>query len=379
MTSMNYQHLFASWPLACGLTARNRLVMAPMTTWSSHHDGRISPDEIEYLRRRSRGVGIVITAACYVLPSGKAFHGQWGCDVAGMLPSLQSAVHAIHEGGALAVLQLHHGGRMSPAALLGHAPHSASAIPAERPDADLPLAMSDTQIQECIDAFANAAHLAAEAGFDGVELHGANTYLLQQFFSPHSNRRDDDWGGDLERRLRFPLAVTDAVIHAAETSGRPFIVGYRVSPEEVERPGITIEDTMVLVHELTSRRLDWLHISARDYRAPSMRDTASDWRPTRRVIDALAGALPCIGVGMVHTADDATFLLDDGCAAVALGRILLMEPEWVQCVAEGRHEDLRHSLPSAGGDDKLTLPEPLYRMLLSREGWLPVNDTETFR
>ena len=86
---------------------------------------------------------------------------------------------------------------------------------------------------------------AIEAGFDGVEIHGANTYLLQQFFSPHSNRRDDQWGGSLEKRMNFPLAIVDAVKQAvAKHAKAPFVVGYRISPEEGTNPGITLEDTL---------------------------------------------------------------------------------------------------------------------------------------
>ncbi len=366
--------MFDSWPLRCGLEARNRLIMAPMTTWSSNNDGTVSPAELEYLRRRSAGVGIVITAACYVQRTGKAFPGQWGCDGGDKLNSLGAAAEVIHSGGALAVLQLHHGGRMCPSSVLGHAPFSASAVAAERPNADIPVAMTSSQIAESIDAFALGTRLAIEAGYDGVEIHGANTYLLQQFFSPHSNRHGDEWGGGIKDRMRYPLAVTDAVLAEARPRDRPFIVGYRLSPEETEIPGITIDDTLLLASELARRPLDWLHISTRDYRAPSLREPASTWRPAHRIIEALQQSIGIVGVGMVHTRCDAEDILLDGCAAAALGRILLMEPEWVQCIWEQRDESIRRFLPDAGGDAALDIPTPMYRMLLSREGWLPVRN-----
>lgn len=379
---MSHNRLFEPLPLRCGLVLPNRITVAPMTTWSSHADGTIHPDELAYLRRRSRGPALVMTAACYVQPEGHAFDGQWGCSDDTMLSSLRSAAEVIHAEGALAVLQIHHGGRMCPASLLGHAPLSASAVPAERPGADIPRAMTEDEIIGCIDAFAAATRRAIAAGYDGVEIHGANTYLLQQFFSPHSNRREDDWGGTLAKRLRFPLAVADAVLAAAGGAERPFAVGYRLSPEEIEQPGITLEDTMLLVDALAAlreggRALDWLHISLRDYRAGSLRDPQSAGRPTRAVIDHLArlseSERPAlIGVGMMYTPEDALFALDDGCDAVALGRILLMEPEWTEKVRTGRAADIRNTMPAQGGDAELTLPGPLYRMILSRTGWLPI-------
>ncbi|MCZ7557741.1 MAG: NADH-dependent flavin oxidoreductase [Bacteroidia bacterium] len=369
---MSRTHILDPWKLRSGFVARNRLVLAPMTTWSSHDDGSISDAECAYLRRRSQGVGIVITAACYVQRSGKAFTGQWGCDGADKRPSLAAAADVIHEGGALAVLQLHHGGRMCPESLLDHPPHAPSAVRAERPGADLPAPMTEEQIQSSIEAFARATRLAATAGYDGVEIHGANHYLLQQFFSPHSNRRDDTWGGDVRDRLLYPLAVTDAVLAAVRDMDQPFIVGYRLSPEEAEQPGITMEDTLELVDALSRRTLDWLHISTRDYKATSLRDTDTAWRPTRRVVDALASVTDVIGVGSVYTPADAQFLLDDGCAAAALGRILLMEPEWVGLLQSGQEGSIRQHLPAEDGDVRLTIPTSMYRMLLSRPGWLPL-------
>ncbi len=380
---MARSRLFEPLQLHCGLPLSNRITIAPMTTWSSHKDGTIHPDELAYLHRRSKGPSLFMTAACYVQPEGQAFDGQWGCHDEVMLPSLRAAADAIHAEGARAVLQIHHGGRMCPASLLdGNAPLSASAVPADRPGADIPRTMLEDEIFDCIDAFADATSRAIAAGYDGVEIHGANTYLLQQFFSPHSNRRGDDWGGTLEKRMRFPLAVAEAVLEAANAANRPFAVGYRLSPEEIEQPGITLEDTMFLVDALTALRsgnckLDWLHISVRDYKAGSMRNPQVTERPTRAIAEHLA-QLPTserpalIGVGMMYTPEDALLAIEDGCDAIALGRIALMEPEWTEKVRGNHAEDIRQTLPAQGGEVELTLPGPLYRALVNRKGWLPV-------
>ncbi|MEZ4637868.1 MAG: hypothetical protein R2856_23405 [Caldilineaceae bacterium] len=143
------------------------------------------------------------------------------------LPSLARAAQAIKDEGAVALLQIHDAGRMSDPRVIDWTPRSASDIPAERPNALQPRPMSQDEIMGSVAAFAAAARRAVQAGFDGVEIHGANTYLLQQFFSPHSNRREDDWGGDLQRRMRFPLAVARAVRRAV---GDNVVVGYRFSP-----------------------------------------------------------------------------------------------------------------------------------------------------
>jgi 2,4-dienoyl-CoA reductase-like NADH-dependent reductase (Old Yellow Enzyme family) len=232
--------------------------------------------------------------------------------------------------------------------------------------------MTTDEITETIEAFSAATRRALAAGYDGVEIHGANTYLLQQFFSPHSNRRTDEWGGSLEGRMRFPLSVTEAVLAAAADADRPFAVGYRISPEEIEDPGITIEDTQRFVEVLAGYPLDWLHVSVRSYFAGSLRDDSDPVPPTRRIIKALDGRLPVIGVGLVYSPEEATAILEDGCAAIALGRILLMEPEWVDKVRTESTDTIRHALPATDGDTQLTIPTPMYRMLLSRSGWLPL-------
>ena len=197
--------LFTPFRLNTGLTLKNRLVVAPMTTYSSYEDGTVRETEPPYLRRRAEGgFGLVMTAACYIHPTGQAFDGQWGCERDDRHPSLKSMADAIHEGGAAAFLQIHHGGRMCPSRLCGRV-LSASAVPATRPGAETPEAMSEDEIWTMIEGYAQAARRAVEAGYDGVEIHGANTYLIQQFVSPHSNRRDDEWGQD---RLKFSREVT---------------------------------------------------------------------------------------------------------------------------------------------------------------------------
>ncbi len=369
-----FRRLFDPFELSSGIKLPNRIVMAPMTTWSSYPDGVVHPDEIAYLYRRSEGLGAVITAACYVNPQGHAFPGQWACDNDSRLDSLALAARTIQVRGARAFLQIHHGGRMCSSAVSGHAPLSASPIPAERPGAETPREMTIEEIMETIDAFAAATRRAVQAGYDGVEIHGANTYLLQQFFSPHSNRRGDEWGGTLHRRMRFPLAVLDAVLSAASEAGRSFAVGYRISPEEIEEPGIRIEETLELIEALAERKPDWLHISTRDYRAGSLLESADKRRPTRLVIEKLAGGVPVIGVGGIITPSDAMFALDDGCALAALGRVLLTEPEWVLKVLDGEADDIRSSLPAENAENLLTLPRPLYDRLLAVPGWLKVAD-----
>ncbi len=265
------------YQLSSTIELRNRLVMAPMTTWSSQPDGQISLDELDYYRYRSGGVGMVITATTFTIPNGMGFKNQFyagGDDL--YIPSLTKLADSIKLGGAKAILQMFHAGRMSKKSVLGgNQIVSASAVKALREDSELPRELSEPEIHNIIESFYEATRRAIRAGFDGVEIHGANTYLVQQFFSPpHSNRRDDYWGGgSLLKRLRFPIGIVSSVKRAAADFGDDdFIVGYRFSPEEVEEPGITMDDTLKLVDVLADQGLTYLNLSLSNYKQTSMRD-----------------------------------------------------------------------------------------------------------
>ena len=190
-----YQPLFQPFTLRSGMELKNRIVMAPLTNWSSNEDGTVSDAELAYYIHRAKGVGMVITACAYVTPNGKGFAGEFSAHSDEMIPSLRRLATSLKEQGTKAVMQIFHGGRMCPPELVPNGEIvSASAVAAEQEGASVPRELRDQEIEEIIHAFGEATRRAIEAGFDGVEIHGANGYLIQQFFSPHSNRSTDKWG-----------------------------------------------------------------------------------------------------------------------------------------------------------------------------------------
>ncbi|MCP1771591.1 2,4-dienoyl-CoA reductase-like NADH-dependent reductase (Old Yellow Enzyme family) [Neisseria perflava] len=204
-------------------------------------------------------------------PEGKAFVGELGAFAESQLDSLTESANIIKGQGAKAILQLHHGGYQAVDEAIGSLEKIApSDVPADTSSTGSPTsparAMTAAEIEATIAAFGRAADLAIRAGFDGVEIHGANGYLLQQFVSGHFNRRSDEWGGSVENRLRFPLAVVDAVTAAKARHGRDdFIIGYRFSPEEPQPEGITMTDTFALIDALKQKPLQYLHVSLWDF------------------------------------------------------------------------------------------------------------------
>lgn len=325
-----------------GVTLKNRAIMAPMTNMMSFFDGTITDNELAYYALRSGELGAVITAAANVQAVGKGWEGELGVHDDQHIPGLAKLASSIKRSGTKAILQIFHGGRMSPSsALRGEQPVSASAVKAERSEAVEPRSLSDEEVVQVIEDFKAAAIRAIRAGFDGIEIHGANTYLIQQFFSPHSNRRNDKWGGSLEKRFHFVDRLVDEIIETVDNeTTEPFIVGYRFSPEEYENPGIRIDDTLYLVDHLADKKLDYLHISLGDFRQFSKFDEAREKTILQHMHDKISGRVPLISVGDIRNSADAKEALEYS-EFVALGRVLLSDPHWASKALSGRDEQIR--------------------------------------
>jgi len=348
-----------------GATIQNRLVMAPMTTYSGHDQGEVSEAECAYYSVRARDVGMVITGTTFTLRNGQGFPNQFyaGCDK--HLHGLANLAKTIKADGAKAILQVFHAGRMVRPGLLKESEVvSASDVPAEREGALTPRPLRDEEVDDIIESFVATTKRAIEAGFDGVEVHGANTYLIQQFYSPHSNRRNDRWGGTRDKRMRFPLAVTRAVLATVKRHAPSgFIVGYRMSPEELENPGLTLEDNLALANSLSDLPLDYLHLSLRRFNQTSLRDSADERLIARRFKSTLAGRLPLIGVGSVLTTEDAQSALEVGFDLVALGSVLIADPSAAGKILRG--ETPHFKVTSAIRAERF-IPPNLFEMMLTR-------------
>lgn len=367
-----FKPLFDSFSFGNGVQLKNRLVLAPMTNFSSNPDGTVTDEELKYYIRRSSGVGMVITACTYVTANGKGFPGEFGGDTDEMIPSLRSLATAIKDQGAKAVLQIFHGGRECAPTLVPNGDVvSASDVISKQPGSVKPRPLTDSEVESIVKAFGETTRRAIEAGFDGVEIHGANGYLIQQFFSPHTNLRTDRWGGNVEQRLSFPLAVVNEVKKAVKEHGNDsFLVGYRFSPEEEETPGITMAETMVLVDALVEQDLDYLHVSLMDFWSKPRRGT-DDTRARIEIIKERVGnRVPVIGVGSIHTPDDAVKALGV-VPLIALGRELIVEPDWVEKVEQGRESEIATTL-TKDDQQRLVVPDPLWQAIMNTPGWFPV-------
>ncbi|SET42901.1 flavocytochrome c [Thorsellia anophelis] len=364
---MNIQNLaFEPIKLPRGALLKNRLVMAPMTTSSGFYDGSVTDDLISYYSERAGTIGAIIVECCYIDNKGPAFPGALAIDNDKMIPGLARIAKAIKSKGSKAILQIYHGGRMvEPELIGGKTPVAPSAVAAPREGATTPIELTASEIDMMVTKFGDAVNRAIKAGYDGVEIHGANTYLIQQFFSPHSNRREDKWGGDREKRATFPMAILDITHKMAERSANDnFIIGYRFSPEEIEVPGIRFDDTMFLLEKLAAQGLDYVHFSMGHYKRSSIVNTEDMTPLITKFIKSRSEALakvPVIGVGSVVNTADVEQALDLGYDLVAAGKACIAHPDWADKITQNEELDL-----SMDYNQRIALkvPEPLWRFSL---------------
>lgn len=336
-----------SYQFKRGLTVKNRIMMAPMTTKMSFENGEITLNEENYYSLRSGEVGAVITGAANVQDMGKGWEGELSVANDEMHNSLSQLAAAIKRNGTKAILQIFHAGRMTNSKILrGEQPVSASGIAAERANAETPREMTNDEILQLIEDFSEATKRAIKAGFDGVELHGANTYLLQQFFSPHSNRRTDSWGGSLEKRFTFIKCLVEAVTKTVDDyATTPFIVGYRFSPEEYENPGISFADTLYLVEHLCQEKLDYLHVSLKAYDQVSVAKEYQEKTMLAYIQDKINGRLPLVGVGGINTSKTVNEALAHA-ELLAVGSALLIDPHWTSKLLNGKEAYIKEFVTS---------------------------------
>jgi 2,4-dienoyl-CoA reductase-like NADH-dependent reductase (Old Yellow Enzyme family) len=239
----------------------------------------------------------------------------------------------------------------------------------------VPRALTDAEVDDVVHAFGEATRRAIEAGFDGVELHGAHGFLLQNFLSPHFNQRTDRWGGSLENRMRFPLAVVAAVRGAiAEHATRPFVLGYRITVDEPHDDGLRIAEALTLVSRLIDAGLDYLHVSLPD--ALEARPVDAPDGPTIIEImrNHLDGRIPLIAAGQIRTPEQADQAIEAGLSLVAVGQGLVMNPDWVRHACGDAAEPV--ALDVAASDvPRLAIPAKLWSVIESTTGWFRVRQT----
>src|SRR5579884_2151096 len=321
------------------LRLKNRIVMPPMGMGFAHEDGTVSDRMIRYYRQRAEsGVGMIVVENCIVDPNVLGVGPELGLWSDEQLPGLERLRNALRPSGSVVGLQLNHMGRQT---TLGH-PVAPSPIPTS-PRGPLPKVLSEAEIEDIVGKFVAAARRAAAAGFDFVEIHGAHGYLICEFLSPLSNRREDRYGGDPERRLEFPRRIVRGIRDAL---GATFPIQFRISASEYVEGGLDLDQTAEISRRLVAFGVDSISVSAGNWQtlhyimAPMFMPEGYLAADAARIKQAVN--VPVIAVGRIHTPELAERILQSGQAdLIAVGRGLIADGEWARKLAEGRPDDIR--------------------------------------
>lgn len=306
------------------ITLVNRLVMPPMATEQAK-EGRFSEELVTYYRDRAHDVGLLITEHAYVQEAGKASPGQAGLDEKADLAEWKKLTEAVHEAGHAKIFaQISHCGAQSRVKMR------------ELRNVNT---MNREEMEEIREAFVQAALRVKKVGFDGVEVHMAHGYLLNQFYSPLSNHRQDEYGGELENRLRFPREVVKAV---REAVGEEFPLAVRLGACDYQEGGSTLEDGAKAAKELEKLGVDLLDISGgfNGFLVQGRKEAGWFSDAARAVKEAVT--IPVLLTGGIRTAEEAETLLQDGsCDLIGVGRPFLKDPEAGAKLLEEADHDLR--------------------------------------
>ncbi|MEJ6358785.1 NADH-dependent oxidoreductase [Lactiplantibacillus plantarum] len=322
-----------------------RIAQSPMLT-NSGIDEKVSHDTIDYYATRSQSAGMVIVEYTNVSPNGGPSR-SWARNREQLaiyddrfIEGLSKVANVLKKDGNKAILQLAHSGREAAYRYtLGGRVEVPSAM--NFPWINYPLhELTEDEVWQIVHDFGNATKRAIKCGFDGIEIHGANHYLIQQFFSSFSNHRTDYWGGNLEKRMNFSIEVTREVLKSVkENAPKDFIIGYRVSPEEIHgnNIGYTWHESQKLVEKLTKLfDLDYIHLSTMDY-AGKPEDSELNYAqllgksiktPT---LEMIAG-----GIHSIKKMNDALKYAD----IVSLGRPTLIDPKISYKIKNGLSKEI---------------------------------------
>ena len=303
-------------------TIRNRIVFPPMQSGRADFDGSITSRLINFYVRRSTHIGLPIVEHAYIDILGKIGPKQLGIHNNTLIPGYEKLATALHNTGVPAIVQISHAGSVANKKVIHNQPVGPSSSGKSR--------MLETyELYDIANQYATAAERAVNAGFDGVELHGAHGYLLNQFFSPLLNKRNDKYGGNLENQMRFPLEVTELV---RQRIGVDKLLLYRLGSDDLAPHGTHIEDSIIFAKKLATAGVDVLDVSG-----GMCGSNPKQFKQTKGYFISQANAIkqnidiPVIGVGGITEPKFADSLVQEGKVdLVAVGRALWRDVQWAQ-------------------------------------------------
>lgn len=333
---------------------KNRCIVPAMVMNLCEEDGSCTERFAAYHEAKAKGGFAMIITEDFAITNvaGKGHQYIGGLWKDEHIPGFKEYTDRLHKWGALSIVQLHHPGRQI-GVIDKDTPWAPSAIPCPFSPDMMPHEMTVAEIKLVVKQFGQAAARAKAAGFDGCELHGAHGYLIEEFMSPYSNKRTDEYGGDLCNRMRFALEIIHEV---REQTGPDFIIGYKLSSDEWVSGGLTIEDTKAYVPFLEEAGVDYFGVSVGVYRSgdqiiPSMY-TDHGWIANNAKEVKSVASVPVYAIGRINDTRVANAIIKSGKAdMVAMGRQSIADPETPNKAKAGCFTDIRTCVGCLHGCD----------------------------
>ncbi|MCE5256445.1 MAG: NAD(P)/FAD-dependent oxidoreductase [Spirochaetaceae bacterium] len=344
--SMYYPNLLSPGKIG-SLTVKNRVIMPAMGDALANMNGEINDDFIAYYQERAKGgTGLIITGVCRVDPDGPAVANQFAVYNLSHVSGLKRLADAVHRYDGRVFIQLHHAGRQTNTMITGKEAIAPSAIAVPGGLFATPRAMTIEEIKAMVGKFVFAAVLAKMGGIDGVEIHCAHGYLLNQFLSGFSNKRTDEYGGSLENRMRI---VKEILAGIKAQCGPSFPVSVRISANEFVEGGITVEEAVEIAKKLEEYGADMVNVSGGGYHAmygiiaPASFDQG--WMVPFAAAVKQAVKIPVAAVSLIRDFDYADSIIADGkCDFVCFGRPHIADPYFVNKLTSGREKEIRRCI-----------------------------------
>jgi 2,4-dienoyl-CoA reductase-like NADH-dependent reductase (Old Yellow Enzyme family)/thioredoxin reductase len=341
MNSNKFIHLQS--PIKLGLLeVKNRIFMAPMCTAYATIRGEVTDRLIAYYKERAvGGVGMINFECTSVNPVGHVFDHMARIDDDKMIQGYKKLTDSIHSAGAKVAIQISHAGRRTHSNVTGEIPVAPSPIP--RLNGEVPRELTISEIQELIEEFAMAAERAIEAGFDAIMIHMAHGYLLHEFLSPISNKRNDEYGGNINNRMRFPIEILKKIRNKV---GKKIPITCRFCGDEYMKGGIDLEQSIYIAKKLEEDGIDAIDVSAGTHETAYIMSAPSNITPgfLTHLSEGIKDAVR-IPVGIVGRINDpilAEKILEEGKADfITIGRGLIADPEFPRKAFENRLDTIR--------------------------------------
>jgi mycofactocin system FadH/OYE family oxidoreductase 2 len=341
-----FEYLFSPMRLRNSIV-RNRIYNPPHATIFADENFLPTEKQVYYYAERAKGgTGLIVMGGSVVLPNSLVHIGFNLVSDERAIPGYRRIADAVHAHGSLMMAQLSHHGRQTTSLFSRSIPTSPSPIPCLLYH-EMPKEIDDEDMEEILKAFIKGAQNVEAAGFDGVEIYAAHGYLLSQFLSPHTNRRRDQYGGNLENRMRFPIQVIEAV---REATGKNFIIGLRMNGDDFTPGGLTLDDARIIAKKFEETgKIDFLSISGATYNSLPLFIADMSF-PLGLFVHLAAGIkevvnLPVFCVNRINDPIQAERILAGGYAdMVGMCRALICDPELPNKAQEGRIEDIQNCI-----------------------------------